>query len=108
MPKQRNGQHWTFAHYEVRSAVGRRFPRGWTGAHCLDYGVEGNPGENLGYTPLVAVNEGSMDLLLGWEVSELGPIFIPLPDYWALHLEGPLEEVVPLPRAGGSSKRSVQ
>jgi hypothetical protein len=94
--KNRNGTPRTFAHYEVRSAAGLRFPRGWTGAHYLDYGVVGNPfGENLGYTPLVAVNEGSMDLLLGWEIFKLGPLFLPLPDYWALRLEGPLEAVVP-------------
>lgn len=99
VPKQKNGKPWTFAHYEVRSAVGVRFPRGWKGAHYLDYGVVGNPfGENLGYTPLVAVNEGDMGLLLGWEVFKLGPLFLPLPDYWALRLEGPLEEVVPMPR----------
>ena len=98
IPKRKNGRPWTFAHYEVRSAEGLRFPRGWKGAHYLDYGVPGNPfGENLGYTPLVAVNEGSMDLLLGWEVFKLGSLFLPLPDYWALRLEGPLEEVVPSP-----------
>jgi len=77
----------------------RTFPRGWKGAHYLDYGFAGNPfGENLGYTPLVAVNEGDMSLLLGWEVFKLGPLFVPLRDYWALRLEGPLEEVVPQPR----------
>jgi hypothetical protein len=97
----RDGKPRTFAHYEVRSAQGLRFPRGWKGSHYLDYGVVGNPfGENLGYTPLVAVNEGHMDLLLGWEVFKLGPLFLPLPDYWALRLEGPVEEVAPLPRAG--------
>jgi hypothetical protein len=96
--KDRNGKPRTFAHYEVRSAAGLRFPRRWKGPYYLDYGVKGNPfGENLGYTPLVAVNEGSMDLLLGWEVFKLGPLFIPLPDYWALRLEGPLEEVIPPP-----------
>ena len=96
--KDRTGKPRTFAHYELRSAAGLHFPRGWKGAQYLDYGVVGNPfGENLGYTPLVAVNEGDMDLLLGWEVFKLGPLFIPLPDYWALRLEGPLQEVVPLP-----------
>ena len=39
-----------------------------------------------------------MSLLLGWEVFKLGPLFVPLRDYWALRLEGPLEEVVPQPR----------
>jgi len=99
IPRKRRGRDWTFAHYELRPAAGLRFPRGWKGAHYLDYGFAGNPfGENLGYTPLVAVNEGDMSLLLGWEVFKLGPLFVPLRDYWALRLEGPLEEVVPQPR----------
>lgn len=92
----RRGQPWTFAHYELRSAAGLRFPRGWRGSHYLDYGVVGNPlVEGVGYTPLVAVNAGDMSLLLGWEVLRLGPIFAPLPDYWALRLEGPVEHVAP-------------
>jgi len=99
VPKKRNGRNWSFAHYVVRSAVGLRFPRRWRGAHFLDYSDAGNPfGENLGYTPLVAVNEGDMSLLLGWEVFKLGPLFLPLPDYWALRLEGPLEELVAMPK----------
>jgi len=99
VPKKRDGGTWHFAHYELRSAVGERFPRGWQGPHFLDYGRVGNPfGENLGWTPLVAVNEGDMSLLLGWEVFRLGPLFLPLPDYWALRLEGPLEEVFPTPK----------
>lgn len=99
VPKQRKGRNWSFAHYHVRSAAGLRFPRGWQGPHFLDYGGVGNPfGENLGYAPLVAVNEGDMSLLLGWEIFKLGPLFLPLPDYWALRLEGPLEEVLPLPK----------
>lgn len=99
VPKQRKGRNWSFAHYHVRSAAGLRFPRGWQGPHFLDYGGVGNPfGENLGYAPLVAVNEGDMSLLLGWEIFKLGPLFVPLPDYWALRLDGPLEEVLPLPK----------
>lgn len=94
--KNRDGSEKAFAHYEVRSAEGLAFPRGWKGAHYLDYGVVGNPIiENLGYTPLVAVNEGDMSLLLGWEVFKIGPIFVPLADYWALRLDGPLERIMP-------------
>lgn len=104
LPMQRNGKPWTFAHYEVRSAAGLRFPRGWQGGHYLDYGVAGNSFvEAIGYTPLVAVNEGSMNLLLGWEVFKIGHFFVPLPDYWALRREGPLEEVVPPPDRKGSA-----
>ena len=94
--KNRDGSDLTFAHYELQSAEGRAFPRGWTGAHFLNYGVPGNPfGENLGYTPLVAVNAGDSSLLLGWEVFKLGSMFVPLRDYWALVREGPVDAVVP-------------
>ncbi len=88
------GGVWTFAHYELRSATGKRFPWGWTGPFYLDYGDVGNVfGDSLAYTPLVAVNEGDMTLLLGWEVFKLGPLFVPLPDYWALRLEGPIDHI---------------
>lgn len=96
------GQQLTFGHYHVRSAEGLRFPRGWSGGHYLDYGVAGNtfldPGR-VGYTPLVAVNAGSMDLLLGWEVVRIGPVLVPIPDYWALCRPEPLQEIVAPPRA---------
>lgn len=93
-----HGTPRSFGHYTVREANGLGFPWGWTGPHFLDYGGIGNPfGESLAYTPLVAVNEGDMSLLLGWEVFKLGPLFVPLPDYWALRLEGPIDHVVPRP-----------
>lgn len=99
--KDRRGEPRTFGHYRVRSAEGLRFPKGWSGPHFLDYGVAGNTLTDpaaLGYTPLVAVNAGSQDLLLGWEVLKLGPLFLPMPLYWALRYEGPLDRVVPPPR----------
>jgi hypothetical protein len=55
----------------------------------------------LGYTPLIAVNAGSQDMLLGWEVFKVGPVFLPLPLYWALRFEAPLEEVVTPPLSLG-------
>jgi hypothetical protein len=96
VPKTKDGHDWTFAHYELRSAEGLRFPWGWKGQHYLDYGVVGNPfGENLGYTPLVAVNEGDSSLLLGWEIFRIAGCNLPLPDYWALKLDGPIGYVAP-------------
>ena len=92
----------TFGHYRPASATGIRWPGGWSGAHFLDYGHAGNPWwdlARLGRTPLVAVNEGSMELLLGWEVFQVGPVMLPLPLYWALQRQGPLEVVVPVPGA---------
>jgi hypothetical protein len=102
VPKRNaEGKQITFGHYHVLPAQGRRFPGGWAGPQYLDYTVAGNPWFDpaaLGYCPLVAVNEGRNDLLLGWEVFKVGPVFVPLPDFWALKLEGPLDEVVPAPR----------
>lgn len=103
--RDRRGEPITFGHYRVRSALGIRFPRGWSGAHFLDYGSAGNRFSDparLGYTPLVAVNEGDQDLLLGWEIFKLGPAFLPMPLYWALRYEGPLDVVVAPPRRPAS------
>lgn len=101
--RDRKGGLKHFGHYRVRSARGKQWPRDWKGANFLDYGTAGNPAWDLarfGYTPLVAVNEGSMDLLLGWEVFKVGRLFLPVPLYWALELQGPLEEVVGVPGRG--------
>ncbi len=91
----------TFGHYLIQESPGG-FPKGYEGAHFLDYGRAGNTFfdvARLGYTPLVAVREGDMNLLLGWEVFRLGPLMLPLPLYWALRLDGPLQRIVPPPRA---------
>ncbi len=42
-----------------------------------------------------------MELLLGWEVFRVGPALLPLPLYYALRLDGPLEHIVPPPRSPG-------
>lgn len=100
----KSGKPLTFGHYEVRSARGLKFPRGWQGSDYLDYRVAGNTffdfPARTGYCPLVAVNKGSMDLLLGWEVFNISGLQIPLNDFWLLKREGPLTvaDVVPRPR----------
>jgi hypothetical protein len=101
--RDRHGNPLSFGHYEVRSAAGLRFPRGWQGAHYLDYRVAGNRFADFparaGYCPLVSVNPGDSELLLGWEVFNLGGLLVPLGDFWALVREGKLlpEEVVARP-----------
>lgn len=100
--KDRHGKPITFGHYRLRRAEGVAFPKGYRGAHYLHYGEAGNPFfdlARLGRTPLVAVNEGRQDLLLGWEIFQVGPAKLPLPLYWALRDEGPLEQVIPPPNA---------
>lgn len=99
--RRRDGEPLTFGHYHVKSAHGVKFPGGWKGGHYLDYGCAGNrpfdPGR-FGFAPLVAVNPGDPSLLLGWEVMRIGGAFLPIPDYWALRYEGPLEQIIQPPR----------
>lgn len=97
-----NGKEISFGHYQLLSAEGKKFPGSWKGSHYLDYGSAGNhPWDPAAYTycPIVAVNPGSSDLLLGWEVFKIGPWFIPLSDYWALKKEGPLTTIVQPPQS---------
>lgn len=97
----RKDRQVTFGHYHVKSAEGVKFPKRWTGPNFLDYTVGGNKFfdmAKLGYTPLIAVNEGSSELLLGWEIFKVGPLFLPLPLFWALRRQGPLKVVVPVPK----------
>jgi hypothetical protein len=101
--RDRSGRALSFGHYELRSARGLSFPRGWQGGHYLEYRHAGNHAldfpANAGTCPLVAVNAGSSDLLLGWEIFTVAGLPIPLMDFWALKKEGPLrpEDLVPRP-----------
>ncbi|HMY19238.1 MAG TPA: GMC family oxidoreductase [Polyangium sp.] len=98
--RNRKGKAITFGHYIVRTRDGIEFPQNYRGTHYLDYGTVGNPFldlARLGFTPLVAVNAGSQDLLLGWEVFRIAGRFAPMPLYWALRVEGPVDEIVPRP-----------
>ena len=105
--RDRQGRPLTFGHYVVRSAQGLAFPRGWKGAHFIDYRIAGNRfldfPARAGYCPLVSVNAGSSDLLLGWEIFNVAGIQIPLRDYWVLKREGPLDPADVMPRPDGSS-----
>lgn len=97
--RDRKGDPRTFAHYRVRSAEGLRFPRGWKGTHYFDYTVAGNgPVDRWGYTPVVAVNADSSDLVLGWEVFKFGRVFVAPPLFWAIRADGPVDFVVDPPR----------
>ena len=100
VPKQKGGKQFSFGHYHLLPAGGKKFAGGWQGENYLDYTVAGNPWYDvagLGWCPLVCVNPGDHDLLLGWEVFKLGSVFVPLPDFWALRKEGPLDVIEPVP-----------
>lgn len=96
------GRPITFGHYEVRAAAGLKFPRQWQGGHYLDYRFAGNTffdwPARAGYCPLVTVNPGSSELLLGWEVFNVGGLMIPVGDYWVLRREGSLAPADLVPR----------
>lgn len=101
-----NGERITFGHYEVRAADALRFPKGWSGAHYLDYHVAGNTFLDLARVarcPVVTVNEGDSNLLLGWEVLHIAGVFVPIRDFWALKREGPLKPDDIVPRPDGHS-----
>lgn len=87
-PRIRNGQPWTFGHYVVEDR----------GDHLeLDYHQGANPRldpTRLARDPLVAVNEGDADWLLGAIDVVLPGARMRTPSYFLLVREGPLEHVV--------------
>ena len=79
----------TFGHYGVA-------PLGATPHRCgpgllIDYsdGTRGPMGRLR--DPIVAVDAGSVELLLGWSYVDLGIVQVPTPSYFLLVREGPLE-----------------
>lgn len=87
-----DGSQKSFAHYRVRDARKHKWPRGWRGEQYLDYKIAGNGlNDRWTFTPLVAVNEGSSELLLGWEVFKFAGRLIAPSMYWALRLDGPVD-----------------
>lgn len=93
--RRRDGRQKAFGHFRVRDARQHRWPRGWHGEQYLDYKVAGNGiGDRWTFTPLVAVNEGSSELLLGWEIFKVAGRLISPSMYWALQRGGPVEQPV--------------
>lgn len=108
--RDRRGHPRTFGHYELRSAEAETFPKGWRGGHYLEYRTAGNRRldfpANAGTCPLVAINPGSSDLLLGWEIFTIAGVRLPIPDFWVLVREGPLaaEDIMPRPNGAGTHR----
>lgn len=95
----KRGEQITFGHYHALDARGRRMPKPWDIGLFLDYGAAANRLLDIARwlrAPLIAVNEGSVDLLLGWEYVQLGCFQISTPSFWLLEREGSLDEVVPV------------
>jgi hypothetical protein len=98
VPRLRGGSPWTFGHFLVREAAGRA-PAGCDAGLLLDYGPLASRLDPLSAMrdPLVAVNPGSTDLLLGWSYLQIGPRCVPTPSFFSLEREGP---VVHIPQPG--------
>lgn len=78
-----------FGHYGVA-------PLGPTPRPCgpgllIDYSAGSRGALGRLRDPIVAVNAGSVDLLLGWSYLDLGPVRLSTPSYFLLVREGPLE-----------------
>lgn len=85
--RERGGLPWTFGYFRVLPE-GERL--------LLDYGGAGNPWYDLTALvrdPLVAVEAGSAELLLGRSDVALGPARLPTPSYFLLRRARPLTHV---------------
>lgn len=89
----RRGAPFTFGHYVVGD-LPPKTPRGIRCGLLIDYTPAGGLASRV-RDPLVAVNEGSVDLLLGWSYLDLGLVRVPTPSYFLLEREGPLLYVPP-------------
>jgi len=108
VPRQRGGHDFHFGHFHVLPSAGFALPRALPQALVLDYGRGGNPRfdpTRAVRDPIVAVNAGSAELLLGWTYLELGAIRVGTPSYFTLEAVGPLERRFEPPRQPGPVRR---
>lgn len=93
VPMRKGTRPITFGHYEVVSARGRRMPHRCDHGLLIDYGRGQNPlfdASRFARDPLVALEQGKTNLLLGWSYLEIGPLTLSTPSFFLLELEGPL------------------
>ena len=113
VPLRRNGRAVSFGHYRVVEPAARRIPTGCDRGLLIDYGIyERGPMSRI-RDPIVAVNAGSADLLLGWSYVDVGFGTLGTPSFFTLQREGPLDEVVAAPitspvRGSGSDRRTCR
>lgn len=100
-PLRRRGVMRSFGHYRVVSPAGYAMPVPAKNGVLLDYGLGGNgrldPASRV-RDPVVALDPGSADRLLGWTYLDLGALRVGTPSYFLLERHGPLREVVDPPR----------
>lgn len=97
-PKRRHGVPVTTWHYEVVPTEGVRMPRGFDRGLIIDYGREPQPPLDtirFAKDPLVAVEPGNPDLLLGVTYMTVGPLCVETPTYFLLEREHRIDFVPP-------------
>lgn len=77
----------TFGHYGVVPLEGRTVPAPCGDGLLIDYGLGSHGPLSLLRDPIVAVNAGSSDLLLGWTYVELGALRFGTPSFFTLERE---------------------
>ena len=100
-PMTRRGKPRTFGHFRVRQAGEQKVPDGCSRGLLLDYGAGLNPAFDpisALRDPLVAVNDGSSDLLLGWSYLAVAGTHVPTPSYFSLERGERLTHRVDPPR----------
>jgi len=97
VPQRSDGRPKTFGHYQVRPLSGYHPPLLVPRGLMLDYGLGGNKRHDpVGRLrdPIVALEEGNAELLLGWTYLDLGLRRVGTPSYFTLELDGPLSHRV--------------
>jgi len=87
----------TYGYYRVTACADYRMPRPYDAGLMLDYGLGGNPRLDPSRRvrdPIVAVNEGSSELLLGWSYVDAGVTTVGTPSFFALRRGVELSHVV--------------
>jgi hypothetical protein len=103
-PLLRAGKAFVFGHFRVETPHGYRMPDGTNRGLLLDYGQGGNPPlvpTNLLRDPIVALDAGNADLLLGWSYLDLGIVNVPTPSFFLLERHTPVAEPVAAPVGKG-------
>lgn len=95
-PKRVRGEPDCFGHYEVAPARGYGSPIPCDQGLLIDYGLGANrrfDPTRRARDPIVALDEGSAERLLGWTYLDLGVRRVGTPSFFLLEREGPLSHV---------------
>ena len=94
------GQPIRFGHYRVASLDGYVLPRPVPRGLMLDYGLGGNGAfdpTRFVRDPLVALEDGSVERLLGWSYVDVAGLRLGTPSFFLLERLRPLVDVVAAP-----------